>query len=89
MFLAIILYIIARWSRNEPAVSIQVVVSGAFAILIIALLDHGRTEEIAKGFAWLFFIGAAYNAIPALGNVTKTAAKGAGSTAKKTVTGTL
>lgn len=89
MFLAVILYIITRWSRNEPAVTIQVVVSGAFVIFVIALLDHGRTEEIAKGFAWLFAIIAAYNAIPAITNVATTTAKGAKTTAKGAVTQTL
>lgn len=87
MFLAVILYIIARWSRNEPALNIQVVVGGAFAILIIALLDHGKTEEVAKGFAWLFALGAAYNAIPAIASVTKQTASAAKTTAKKTATG--
>jgi len=71
MALAILLYIIARWAHNKPAVTLPGVVSGLFAVFIIALLDHGRTEQVAKGFAWLFFIVAAYNAIPPL---TKAAA---------------
>ncbi len=65
MALAIVLYIIARWARNEPAVTLPVVLSGLLAIFIIALLDQGRSAEVARGFAWLFFIGAAYAAIPA------------------------
>lgn len=65
MALAIVLYIIHRWATNQPAVNLAVVLSGVFAIFIIALLDQGRTAEIARGFAWLFFIVAAYNAIPA------------------------
>ena len=69
MALAILMYVIARWAHNKTAVTIGGVVSGLFAIFIIALLDHGRTEQIAKGFAWLFFIVAAYNAIPPLANV--------------------
>jgi ABC-type uncharacterized transport system permease subunit len=74
MAVAILLYIIARWSRNQTALTIGGVVSGLFAIFIIALLDQGKTEQIAKGLAWLFFIGAAYNAIPP---VTRAAARGA------------
>ncbi len=65
MALAIVLYIISRWARNQPAVNVGVVLSGLLAIFIIALLDQGKTAEIARGFAWLFFIGAAYRAIPA------------------------
>ena len=42
--------------------------------LLGTLLDQGKTEQIAKGLAWLFFIGAAYNAIPP---VTRAAARGA------------
>jgi hypothetical protein len=74
MALAILLYIIARWAHNKTAVTIGGVVSGLFAIFIIALLDQGKTEPVAKGFAWLFFIVAAYSAIPPL---TKAAARGA------------
>ncbi len=42
-----------------------IVMALAIVLYIIALLDQGRTAEIARGFAWLFFIGAAYAAIPA------------------------
>lgn len=85
MALAILLYIIARWSKNQPAVTLGGVVSGLFAIFIIALLDQGRTEQIAKGFAWLFFIVAAYNAIPPLTSLAATAGKAGGTQAKATL----
>ena len=85
MALAILLYIIARWSKNQPAVTLGGVVSGLFAIFIIALLDQGRTEQIAKGFAWLFFIVAAYNAIPPLTSLAATAGKAGGTQAKQTL----
>jgi hypothetical protein len=85
MALAILLYIIARWSKNKPAVTLPGVVSGLFAVFIIALLDHGRTEQIAKGFAWLFFIAAAYNAIPPLAAAAAPAAKQGASQAKATL----
>jgi len=74
MALAVGMYILARWEKNESAVTLEGVLGGLFAILIIALLDQGKTEEIAKGFAWLFFLAAAYNAIPAF-NSALTAAK--------------
>lgn len=71
MLLAVLLYIIHRWATNQPAVNLPIVLSGLFAIFVIALLDQGRTEPVAKGFAWLFFIVAAYNAIPAFTGAIK------------------
>jgi len=85
MALAILLYIIARWSKNEPAVTLTGVVSGLFAVFIIALLDQGRTEPIARGFAWLFFIAAAYNAVPPLAAAAVPAAKKSAAAAKSTL----
>jgi hypothetical protein len=85
MALAILLYIIARWAHNKTAVTIGGVVSGLFAIFVIALLDQGKTEQIAKGFAWLFFIVAAYNAIPPLTRAATRTAKSGGAQAKSTL----
>ena len=85
MAVAVLLYVITRWSRNEPAVTLPGVVGGAFVILVIALLDQGRTEEIARGFAWLFFIVAAYNAIPPLATAAGTTAANTGKSVKGTV----
>lgn len=81
MTLAVGLYIMARWEKNEPAVTLDGVLGGLFAIFVIAMLDQGKTEPIAKGFAWLFFAVAAYNAIPAFGNALKSAQKSAKSAA--------
>lgn len=75
MAAAVGLYVIARWEKNESAVTLDGVVAGVFAIIVIAMLDQGKTEEIARGFAWLFFAAAAYNALPALDNVVKSASK--------------
>lgn len=66
MTIAVVLYVISRWAHNKPALNVQVVVSGAFVILVISMLDQGQTEPIAKGLAWLFLVGAAYQAIPAI-----------------------
>lgn len=85
MALAILMYVIARWAHNKTAVTIGGVVSGLFAIFIIAMLDHGRTEQIAKGFAWLFFIVAAYNAIPPLATVAVQGTQASASQAKQTL----
>ena len=85
MAIAVVLYIIHRWANNQPAVTLPIVLSGVFAIFIIALLDQGRTAEIARGFAWLFFIVAAYNAIPAftgaIGSAQSAAARSSTTTA--------
>jgi hypothetical protein len=85
MAVAILLYVIARWAHNKPAVTLGGVVSGLFAIFIIALLDQGKTEQIAKGFAWLFFIVAAYNAIPPLATLATASGKKAATQTKSTL----
>jgi hypothetical protein len=74
MAVACLLYVVARWGKGETAVDLQAVVGGLFAILVIALLDQGRTEEIARGFAWLFLAAAAYNAIPVIAKAAAPAA---------------
>jgi hypothetical protein len=66
MGVAVLLYVVHRWATGKPAVDVKTLVEGVFAILVIAMLDQGRTEPIAKGFAWLFFVVAAYTAIPSI-----------------------
>jgi hypothetical protein len=80
MLVAVALYAVHRWATNKPVATAETVVGAAFAILIIAMLDQGNTEEIAKGFAWLFLVGAAYNAIP---DISKAASTKAAVTGKK------
>lgn len=72
MLVAVLLYVVHRWATNKTAVNPQIVVEAAFALLVVALLDQGETEPVAKGFAWLFLAGAAYTTLP-------TIAKAAGS----------
>lgn len=56
MIIAIMLGVVGRWANNEQAVpSARGVVEIVFALLLIAMLDQGKTEQIARGFAWLFF----------------------------------
>ena len=50
---AFALLVIGRWAHDKPALNIQTVAGGAFVIVVIALLDGGATEEIARGLAWL------------------------------------
>lgn len=54
MAAAVLLHIVGRWANNEKAVNLQTVAGGAFVILFIAALDHGATEDIAKGIALIF-----------------------------------
>jgi hypothetical protein len=79
MMLAVAMFIIHRWALDEPAVNTQIAVSGLFAILVIAFLDQGVTEPVAKGFAYLFLFAAAYNAVPDLAKAAQAGAKTSGS----------
>ena len=85
MIVAVLLYVLVRWSRNEPAVTIGSVISGVFVVAVIALLDRGRTQGVARGFAYLFLLVVAYNFIPALTKALAAAAKNAGGNAKNTL----
>ena len=66
MILAVVLYVLHRWATNKTAVDAKTLVESLFAIVVIAALDQGKTEPLAKGFAWLFLVVAAYTAIPSL-----------------------
>jgi hypothetical protein len=46
--------ILTHWANNKPTVNQKLVIEMAFALIVIALLDQGETEPVAKGFAWLF-----------------------------------
>ena len=89
MAVAVAMYVLARWEKNEPAVTLDGVLGGLFVIVVIGMIDQGKTEPIAKGFAWLFFAVAAYNAIPAFTNAltaTGKTAKSAAIAAKPAIT---
>lgn len=72
MLVAVFLYLVHRWATGGKTVDPKTVVEAAFAVLVIALLDQGETEPVARGFAWLFLVVAAYTAIPTIGKVTGT-----------------
>ena len=76
MLAAAVLYLVHRWSTGGKTLDPKTAVEVAFAVFVIALLDQGQTEPVAKGFAWLFFAGAAYAALPTIGKVTSAPAKG-------------
>lgn len=80
MFVACALYVVHRWATNSTAITAKIVAEAAFAILVVAMLDHGETESIARGFAWLFVIVAAFTTLPALNTVLGTKTSGTGVT---------
>ena len=58
MAVAIVGGIVGRWAHNKPAVpSGAGLVKIAFAVVVIAALDAGSTQQVARGFAWLFLAG--------------------------------
>ncbi len=77
MLIAALLYVVHRWATNKQAVDARTVIEAAFAILVIAMLDQGRTEPAARGFAWLFLLGAAYVTIPVIATASGNAGKAA------------
>jgi hypothetical protein len=78
--LALLLLVIGRWAHNQPALNVQTVVGGAFVIVVIAALDGGATEEIAKGTAWLILAAVALSAnSPLTAIATAAAGKATGS----------
>ena len=55
MITAVAAGVVGRWAHGEKAVpSAAGVVEVLFALILIAALDQGKTEPVAKGFAWLF-----------------------------------
>jgi hypothetical protein len=58
MAIAIVGGIVGRWSHNKPTVpAASTIVKIMFAVAVIAMLDQGRTQPIARGFGWLFLAG--------------------------------
>jgi hypothetical protein len=55
MLVAFGLGILGRWAHNKP-IGAGTIVRALFAILVIAALDQGQTEPLAKGFAALFLV---------------------------------
>jgi hypothetical protein len=86
MAVAVLLYVLVRWSKDEPAVTIGSVLSGVLVIGVIALADRGRTAEVARGFAWLFFVVVAYNFVPAMTKAMSAAASAAKGNVHDTLT---
>jgi hypothetical protein len=55
MFVAIGAALVGRWANNKSTpLGPKQVIEAVFAVLLVGFLDQGKTEPIAKGFAWLF-----------------------------------
>jgi hypothetical protein len=61
VLLALVLLVIGHWAAGKTAITIQGVVGGVIVMILVAALDHGATEEIAKGIAWIFLAVVALN----------------------------
>jgi hypothetical protein len=46
--------VLGHWANNKPTINQKQVIEMAFALIVIAIMDQGETEPVAKGFAWLF-----------------------------------
>lgn len=55
MLTAIALAVIGRWANNQKF-DPKGIVEGLFALLVVAMMDTGRTEPVAKGLAWLVLV---------------------------------
>ena len=56
MILAALAAVVGRWANNRKAVpDAKGLIEFGFALVVVAALDSGRTQPVAKGFAWLFF----------------------------------
>ena len=56
MGVAILAGVIGRWANNKKALpDASGVLQVTAALILISLLDTGKTEPVAKGLAWLFF----------------------------------
>ena len=53
MLFAIAMAMIGNWAHGHSP-GVKAVVEAVFAVVIVAFLDQGNTEPIAKGLAWLF-----------------------------------
>lgn len=73
MAVAIVAGIVGKWAHNKPTVpSGKTVLEVVFALVLIAVLDQGNTQPIARGFAWLFFAAVLLSKNSPLTGIAKT-----------------
>lgn len=54
LMLALLAGVVGRWATNQKAVpSGKTVVEAAFVLVVVSAMDQGRTEPVARGFAWI------------------------------------
>lgn len=76
MAITIVSGLVGRWAHNKPTVpSAAGVVQIVFAVVVIAALDQGSTQQIARGFAWLFLAGVLLSNNSPLTGIAKATAK--------------
>lgn len=46
--------ILSHWANNQPTISVKQIIEMVVALLLIAFMDQGETQPIARGLAWLF-----------------------------------
>ena len=99
MVTAMLVGVVGRWANNKKALpDPKGLVEVLFALGLVAFLDNGRTEPVAKGLAWLFFASvmlsdnspltglARFQATPAAGSVAAAAGSAAVSAGQRTTT---
>jgi len=79
MVVAIGAALVGRWANNKSTpLGPKQVIEAVFAVLFVAFLDQGKTEPIAKGFAWLFLAAvllSPYSPLNALNKAENSTAK--------------
>jgi hypothetical protein len=52
---AMLAAVLGRWANNKKAIpDAKGIVEVLFALALVAFLDQGKSEPVAKGMAWLF-----------------------------------
>lgn len=67
------LLVLGRWAHDKPAFNLQTVAGGGFVIIVVTMLDGGRTEKIAKGIAWIILATVALGAESPLTGIARLA----------------
>lgn len=73
MAIAIVGGVVGRWAHNKDTIpSAGGVLQVVFAVVVIAALDQGRTQPVARGFAWLFLAAVLLSKNSPLTGIAKT-----------------
>lgn len=76
MLVAFLLAVVGKWAHKQKAIpSGAGLVEIIFSLLVVSLLDQGRTQGIARGFAWLFLAAVVLSDNSPLTGLAKLAAK--------------